>query len=150
VDNREGVEELLWLRFFKSLLALVPPSTFEVKTVDKDTFSWHLELLAFNAAIVTLDHILGDFGLVLDLIEGPLLGLSLTGDFLLHGGEEALWVEEAGQPEGLRTLLGDPAIQLEVAIIETLHPTTKRRTEPSDFSSSGVINPRSGNTEIVH
>ena len=99
VDNREGIEELLWLRFLKTLLALVPASTFKVKTVDKDTFSWHLELLAFNTTIITLDNILGNFGLVLDLIEGPLLGLSLAGDLLLHGGKETLWVEETCQPE---------------------------------------------------
>jgi hypothetical protein len=60
VKNRECVEELLWLRIFKSSVGLVPSSTFQVKSVDVDTFSRGIELFALNPSIITLDDFLKD------------------------------------------------------------------------------------------
>jgi len=78
--------------------------------MDVNTFSRWVDLLSFDLSIITGDDFLKHIGGVFNFIEGPLLGLSLSGNLLLHGCEETLAVEETGHPEGWRSLLADPAV----------------------------------------
>ena len=117
--------ELLRVGVFKSLLSSVPARSFKEETVDVNTLVWSIDGLSFDSSIVSLDDVLQDLGRVDDLIKRPVLGFSLSGDLLLHGSEETLWVEETGQPEGWWSFLGDPSIELMVSIEKTLDPSSK-------------------------
>jgi hypothetical protein len=116
VNDGEGEEKFLGSRIFKALFGSVPASTLEIKTVNEDSFRDLLKLFSFDSAVISLDDFLEYLSLIFDLIKRPLLSFALTGNFLLHGSKETLRVEETGQPEGLRSLLGDPVVQLEVTI----------------------------------
>ena len=52
--------------------------------MDEAALGHLLQLFAFDLAVISLDDFLKDLSRVLDLIERPLLGLSLAGDLLLH------------------------------------------------------------------
>ena len=49
---------------------------------------------------------------------------------LLHGREEALWVEEAGHPEGLRLTTEAPGVELGVTIDEFGEPEAQGARGP--------------------
>lgn len=93
--------------------------------MDEHTFVGRAQVLAFNSAVITSDHFLLGFGLVVDLIERPTFRFPLTGDFLLHGSEETLRVEETSEPVRLRALLKEPGVQLEMSVDQTLQPRSK-------------------------
>ena len=98
--------------------------------MNEHTFVRRAQVLTFDSAVITSDHFFLGFGLVVNLIERPTFGLSLTGDFLLHGSEETLRVEETSQPVRLRSLLKEPGVQLEVSVDETLQPGSKTGSQP--------------------
>lgn len=98
VDDWEGLEWILRSLVFKALLISRPGCTFDVETVDADTFRRHLECL-LNATIVSTDDFFLHFGLWLDGIERPFLLGVLSGDLLHRGSEETLRVIETSEPE---------------------------------------------------
>lgn len=99
VHDWEGEEQVLAGLLLEALVVLVPLRAFQVETVNEDTLIDGLDDFAFNAAVITWNNLFEDISLVVDLIEGPLFVSVLTGDLLLHGGKETLWVEEASEPE---------------------------------------------------
>lgn len=130
VDNGEGLEGILGGLVFESLLVSRPGSTFEVQTMDADTFRRCGEGL-LNATIFTTNDFLLDLCLGLDGIKGPLLLSVLSGDLLHGGSEETLWVVEASEPEGDgAATLGEPVVQLEVPVDEAADPTGEGWREP--------------------
>lgn len=97
VQDRELVEQLLGLRVLQSSVTLVPTGALQEQTVDVYTFLWLLDRFTFDTTVFTWNDLLEDIGGILDLVERP--SLLLSGDLLLHGSQETLWVEEACEPE---------------------------------------------------
>jgi len=104
--------------------------------MDVNTLLWWSNGLTFDSSVIALNDFLNDIGGVLDGIKSP--GLLDSGDFLLHGSKETLWVEETGEPVGWWALLGDPVVELVVSIQETLDPTSEGWSHPRDFCTSWI------------
>ena len=111
-----------------------------------NTLRWWVNLLALNSALITLDGVLGNLRSELDLVERPTLPDS--GDFLLHGSQETLSVEETGQPEGWWSLLEHPVEELEVSVQKSSDPSGQLHGHPGDFCAGWVILPLSWHSEI--
>jgi len=137
MKNWELVVKLLWIGIFESLLWSVPSRSLKEETMDIDTLIWWVDSLSFDSSIITLDNILQDLRRVDDLIKRP--GLSLSGNFLFHGCEETLWVEETSKPEGWWSFLVDPSMELVMSIEKTLNPSSKRDGQPGDLSTSWIV-----------
>ena len=87
-------------------------------------------------------HHASDLIVEYDGIEGP--SLVRTSDFLTHGCEEALWVEESSHPEAGWSSVEEPRAELVVAVQEVSEPESEGGRLP------GNPPPRVGNTRIIH
>ena len=123
LDVGESIVEVFALGVFEVALTLVPSSTFQVETMDPDSIAGFLDRLAFDTGIVSDDGVPGvsNISTLFDGIEGPVVDSVSSGDFLTHGGEETLWVEEASEPEGDWALSGahsEPPLELVVPVVQ--------------------------------
>jgi len=71
-----------------------------------------------------------------------------SGHFLLHGCQESLRVEEASQPEGVRSSAFQPFIELFIPFNEIVEPFGEGWNDPRDLGSCGVVDPLIGNSCI--
>lgn len=129
VDNREGKVKV-FTNGVLEVASLVPGGTLKIESMNEDTFGGGRDCLV-NTTVISLDCLLLRLSLGLDLIEGPLLFGVLPSDLLHGGSQETLRIIETGQPEGSRSLPSvQPAVELEVAIDQSLDPTTQSRCQP--------------------
>jgi len=127
MHNRELKVQILSSLILKALTLLRPLSTFQVETMNKDSFRL-LRKLPFDLTIITLNDLFLWSKLWFNKIKRPFLLSMLTSYFLKHSSQETLRIVEASQPEGLWPSLRDvtePSMKLVVTIIQTLEPSTK-------------------------
>jgi len=110
LNVRERIEKIFTLGVFKVTLRLVPGSSFEVKSMDPDTFRWLGDALSFNASVVTDKSVsrICNFRARLDGIQSPVVSSVSTSDFLSNGSEESLTIEESSQPVRNRPVFLEP------------------------------------------
>lgn len=129
----------------------MPSAALENQLSDVDTF--HVLVSAFtDQVLVFLLHC----ALINDVVEGPgwlnlatadgLAGLVHSGDFLLHGSEEALRVEEPTKPEGVGSVALHPLIELLVSFDQVVEPLGQGWDDPGDLGSSCVVHPLVGHS----
>jgi len=118
--------------------------------MDPASFSRFSNVLSFNAGIVSNDGVSGvsNFSTRLNGIKSPVISSVSTGNLLVNRGKETLRVEESSQPEGDRSVLGQPVSKTEVSVLERSEPSRESRAQPGDFSTRGIEEPHCGYTEI--
>ena len=94
----------LWKRICKTVVLSIPVGAVEEQSVDVDAF--------LGSFVDVLEVVLGDIVGEGDGIERPTLVHS--GDFLSHGGQETLRVEESSHPERLWSTFEAPRAELEI------------------------------------
>ena len=114
-------EEHLGRRLRQAAETLVPAGAVQVQAVNVDA-------LGRRRRDVLL-HLGGDLVVEEDGVERPLL---VARDLLLHGGEEALRVEEAREPEAVRLAVEQPRVKLSIAIDQVREPEAECGRLPRD------------------
>lgn len=71
-----------------------------------------------------------------------------SGNFLFHGSQEALRIEETSQPEGIRSVCPQPLIQLFVPFDQIIEPFGKGRNDPRNLCSGRIVHPSIRHTSI--
>lgn len=143
VDHGEKGEEDLGRGFDEFAVAAVPACTVQEQTVHVDTF-WRR---ATDVFLHESCHVIVEY----HAVQGP--ALVGSGDLLPHGSQEALWIEEAGHPEDVRSTLKTPGVELGIPLDQVSEPETKGRRLPRDLLPTlrhpGIIDVVEGIPEVL-